>query len=92
MVRDMNSETTVWIRMKENIIEMKKTWILSFFYIFNGVCSISALNFISIPIYLAGRRCNTLFAVLVKLVLCESVDWSMVIASLLITISALLAM
>ena len=83
----------VFVRLMENMGELKVTWSLSFFYIFNGVCSISALNFISIPLYLAGRRCYVLFAVLVKVFLCQfkTITKSMVYASLIITASALVA-
>jgi hypothetical protein len=66
--RDKDTEMTVSRRLMDNIGEIKVTGVLSLFYILNGICSISALNFNSIPIYLAGRRCMVLFAVFVKVI------------------------
>lgn len=74
--------------------DLKGTIWLAVFYVLNGICSISGLNYNSIPIYLAGRKCMVLFAVLVKYASGqqEKVTRSMLVASGVITTAALVAM
>jgi len=76
-------------RLKEGYINIRIIYLVSVFYILHQQMSLMGINYISIPIYLAFKRCSIIFVLMIKLLMCRfnQITLSMVLCSLIITIS-----